>query len=83
MCKFESRTSPGYRLVVVALMRYSKEAPEVVSRRWKHAVDKVCLIQNARRKRMSCSRGTCRNLIEIEDVTFYVYNVTHLVPALL
>lgn len=39
MCKFESRNSPGYRLVVAALMRYSKEAPEVVSRRWKHAVD--------------------------------------------
>lgn len=39
MCKFESRTSPGYRLVVAALLRYSKEAPEVVSRRWKHAVD--------------------------------------------
>ncbi|KAF6228261.1 hypothetical protein HO133_007991 [Letharia lupina] len=39
MCKFESRTSPGYRLVVAALLRYSKEAPEVVSRRWKYAVD--------------------------------------------
>ena len=39
MCKFESRTSPGYRLVVAALMRYSREAPEVVSRRWKHAVN--------------------------------------------
>lgn len=39
MCKFESRTSFGYRLVVAALMRYSKEAPEVVPRRWKHAVD--------------------------------------------
>ncbi|MCJ1403613.1 hypothetical protein MMC11_006836 [Xylographa trunciseda] len=39
MCKFESQTSPGYRLVVAALIRYSKEAPEVVSRRWKHAVE--------------------------------------------
>ena len=39
MCKFESRNSPGYRLVVAALMRYSKEAPVVVSRRWKHAAD--------------------------------------------
>ena len=39
MCKFESRTSPGYRLVAAALIRYSREAPEVVSRRWKHAVD--------------------------------------------
>ena len=39
MCKFESRTSTGYRLVVAALIRYSKEAPEVISRRWEHAID--------------------------------------------
>jgi len=39
MCKFESRTSPGYRLVVAALIRYSKEAPEVISSRWKHAME--------------------------------------------
>jgi len=39
MCKFESRTSPGYRLVVAALIRYSKEAPEVISRRWKHSIE--------------------------------------------
>jgi len=39
MCKFDSRTSPGYRLVVAALIRYSREAPEVISRRWKHAVE--------------------------------------------
>ena len=39
MCRFESRTSPGYRFVVAALMRYSREAPEVVSRRWKHTAE--------------------------------------------
>jgi protein SERAC1 len=39
MCKFDSHTSPGYRLVVAALIRYSMEAPEVISRRWKHAVE--------------------------------------------
>ncbi|KAL6713132.1 hypothetical protein ACLMJK_009253 [Lecanora helva] len=39
MCKFESRTAAGYRLVVAALIRYSKEAPEVISRRWRHAID--------------------------------------------
>ncbi|MCJ1283103.1 hypothetical protein MMC26_002430 [Xylographa opegraphella] len=39
ICKFESRTSPGYRLVVAALIRYSKEAPEVISQRWKHAIE--------------------------------------------
>ncbi|KAF1843675.1 ribonuclease-like protein p/mrp subunit [Cucurbitaria berberidis CBS 394.84] len=39
MAKFESRTSPGYRLVVAALLRYSREAPDVVSMRWIHAAD--------------------------------------------
>ena len=39
MCKFESNTSPGYRIVVAALIRYSKEAPEVISRRWKYAIE--------------------------------------------
>jgi len=37
MVKFESRTSPGYRLVVAALLRYSREAPEMVSVRWVQA----------------------------------------------
>ena len=39
MCKFENLNSPGYRLVVAALIRYSKEAPEVISQRWKHTID--------------------------------------------
>ena len=38
MCKFESRSSAGYRLVVAALIRYSKEAPEIISHRWKHTI---------------------------------------------
>ncbi|CAD6571967.1 MAG: hypothetical protein ASARMPREDX12_004838 [Alectoria sarmentosa] len=33
MCKFENRTSFGYRLVVAALMRYSTEALQGLSRR--------------------------------------------------
>ena len=37
MAKFESRTSPGYRLVVAALLRYTREAPEAVSVRWLQA----------------------------------------------
>ncbi|KAH8422390.1 uncharacterized protein LDX57_000147 [Aspergillus melleus] len=34
MCKFATRTSPGYRLVVATLMRYSEEAPNKIGRRW-------------------------------------------------
>jgi hypothetical protein len=37
MVKFESRSAPGYRLVVAALIRYSKEAPDMISRRWVQA----------------------------------------------
>jgi hypothetical protein len=39
MSKFESRGSPGYRLVVAALIRYAKEAPEVVAVRWVQAAE--------------------------------------------
>ena len=34
MCNFESRTSPGYRLIAAALIRYSAEAQEVIPKRW-------------------------------------------------
>jgi hypothetical protein len=37
MAKFETRSSPGYRLVVAALLRYSREAPDFVSVRWLQA----------------------------------------------
>jgi len=37
MVKFESRISPGYRLVVAALLRYSREAPEMIAARWVQA----------------------------------------------
>ncbi len=29
----------GYRLVVAALIKYSEEAPEIISSRWKHTFD--------------------------------------------
>ncbi|KAH8822009.1 ribonuclease-like protein p/mrp subunit [Xylogone sp. PMI_703] len=37
MCKFASSTSPGYRLVVSTLLRYSEEAPNTILRRWAEA----------------------------------------------
>ncbi|RYN49977.1 hypothetical protein AA0118_g11220 [Alternaria tenuissima] len=37
MSKFESRSSPGYRLVIAALFRYSREAPKMVAARWVQA----------------------------------------------
>ena len=39
MVKFESQNSPGYRLVVAALLRYSSESQDTVSLRWTQAVD--------------------------------------------
>lgn len=39
MVKFESKSSPGYRLVVAALIRYSKEAQVVVVSRWEKAAE--------------------------------------------
>jgi len=34
MCKFSSRNAPGYALVTSSLVRYSRDAPAVISRRW-------------------------------------------------
>ncbi|KAK4446131.1 ribonuclease-like protein p/mrp subunit [Podospora aff. communis PSN243] len=34
ICRFTSRTAPGYRIVIAALRRYARESPGVVSQRW-------------------------------------------------
>jgi hypothetical protein len=39
MCRFESRSSAGYRLIVAALIRYSKEALDTIPRRWVNAIE--------------------------------------------
>lgn len=39
MCKFESRSSAGYRLIAAALIRYSKDAPQTISQRWANATE--------------------------------------------
>jgi protein SERAC1 len=38
MAKFESPKAGGYRLVCSVLLRYSRDAPEVIERRWRQAV---------------------------------------------
>jgi len=43
MCKFESRSSPGYRLIVAALMRYTANAPATIANRWLHATEMLKL----------------------------------------
>jgi hypothetical protein len=37
MTKFESPSSPGYSLIVAALQRYARDAPEAIGRRQAHA----------------------------------------------
>ncbi|KAI0450500.1 ribonuclease-like protein p/mrp subunit [Xylaria acuta] len=34
MCRFASRNAPGYRLVASSLVRYSRDAPQAISRKW-------------------------------------------------
>ena len=34
MCKFESIESPGYKVVLAAILRYAREAPKIVAIRW-------------------------------------------------
>ncbi|KAJ2987280.1 hypothetical protein NUW58_g4596 [Xylaria curta] len=35
MCRFASRNSPGYKLVASSLLRYSRDAPQAISRKWR------------------------------------------------
>ncbi|KAI0805388.1 ribonuclease-like protein p/mrp subunit [Xylaria sp. FL0064] len=35
MCRFTSRNAPGYKLVASSLVRYSRDAPTVISRKWR------------------------------------------------
>lgn len=37
MCKFESTESPGYKVVLAAMLRYAQEAPDMVEKRWLEA----------------------------------------------
>ena len=39
MCKFESRSSPGYRLIAAALIRYSRESQDTIPQRWIQAIE--------------------------------------------
>ncbi|MCJ1479379.1 hypothetical protein MMC13_008064 [Lambiella insularis] len=42
MCKFE-RTSSGYRTIIAALLRYTREAPDVIVFRWVKAKDMLAM----------------------------------------
>ncbi|MCJ1486390.1 hypothetical protein MMC06_006567 [Schaereria dolodes] len=46
MCKFASKSSPGYKTVVAALMRYSREAPGIIESRWREAHDMLRTIRS-------------------------------------
>ena len=46
ICTFESRYSPGYRLVAAALIRYSKDASATVPRRWTGAQQMLASLRN-------------------------------------
>ncbi|KAL9013887.1 MAG: hypothetical protein Q9173_001434 [Seirophora scorigena] len=39
ICRFESRTAPGYRLVIAALMTYTLNAPSTIPQRWVSATE--------------------------------------------
>ncbi|KAI0397351.1 hypothetical protein F5Y17DRAFT_393789 [Xylariaceae sp. FL0594] len=34
ICRFASRNAPGYRMVASCLLRYTRDAPQTISRRW-------------------------------------------------
>lgn len=57
LCKFEGK-SAGYRTVAAALLRYVREAPDVIPRRWSLALEVDCPQQIP----LWLSTPTCRPL---------------------
>ena len=49
MCRFTSRNAPGYRLVVSSLLRYSRDAPQTITRRWRNEKD---MLRSLRQKEL-------------------------------
>ncbi|KAL9588131.1 MAG: hypothetical protein Q9203_003057 [Teloschistes exilis] len=54
MCKFESRTAPGYRLVVAALMTYTLNAPSTITQRWVNATEMLKAKRAAEAAELMC-----------------------------
>ncbi|KAI1362244.1 ribonuclease-like protein p/mrp subunit [Xylaria arbuscula] len=49
MCRFTSRNAPGYRLVASSLVRYSRDAPQTVARKWRNERD---MLRSIRQKEL-------------------------------
>ncbi|KAK0648078.1 ribonuclease-like protein p/mrp subunit [Cercophora newfieldiana] len=45
ICRFASRTAPGYRIVIAALRRYALHSPSIIAQRW---VDEEAMMQSLR-----------------------------------
>ncbi|TRX98049.1 hypothetical protein FHL15_001259 [Xylaria flabelliformis] len=58
MCRFVSRNAPGYKLVASSLLRYSRDAPRAISRRWRIEKD---MLRSLRQQEL-------RNLREEDEI---------------
>ncbi|KAI0854678.1 ribonuclease-like protein p/mrp subunit [Xylaria cubensis] len=58
MCRFASRNAPGYKLVASSLLRYSRDAPQAISRRWRIEKD---MLRSLRQQEL-------RNLREEDEI---------------
>ncbi|RYP87830.1 hypothetical protein DL769_000422 [Monosporascus sp. CRB-8-3] len=55
MCRFATRASPGYNLVVATVLRYSREAPGTITRRW--ASEREILTSMRKQEAMELIKG--------------------------
>ena len=46
ICAFENKSSPGYRLVVAALIRYSRDATSITQVRWVKAKEMLASLRH-------------------------------------
>ena len=61
MIRFSDASSTSYRTIMEALVRYSRDAPPIISRRWQQAIDAL-------------SRARSNEAIELAGLAFDVHN---------
>jgi len=52
MCRFASRNAPGYRMVASCLLRYTRDAPQTISRKWDVEKERVHSLRQQEMKRL-------------------------------
>lgn len=83
MCKFDDENSPGYEVVAEAILRYSRQAPSVITDRWIEERKTRTLQKKAKAREIYDGTGTDEPIGQsLPDLnTAATGRGTHLLPA--